>query len=260
MNIATPYPLPFAMSGPAAGALALDEDFDLRVGFTRPPDLAAAEVLFGVVTAFCVLAGTGAMSGSGLAASNSRVRDLGPAGFEGTVISFGLAGVRLDDRALVILAHLLLSEWEPLKFARVELQRRSEPTALRSLVHDSDALHPYPGLDPSIGFAVRMPPAVIENADVAVRFVSVLDDEQRQTVQTQLQTWAATAVGGAYALAPNPPIKSMFVAERCVEWVDEDLGWGLSTVRVHPGAFHGLVNAVAALDQRGLSVQQFSVE
>jgi hypothetical protein len=260
MALLSPYDLPFSMTVPAPGDLARGRTLDLRIwkrGALGEPQLQA---LGGVVTAWGILAKTGAMAGADLPAATSGLDDwAGPMVAAGST-SWVLSGVRLDDRAAIVLAHLLLSEWDEARFDRVELLDPTVAAAPQVVVFDPKVAEPYPAIDRTVRFPYLVGDEPMEEVVVRLRFSAVLDVAQREHVSTQLLTWAAVAGGGAYAVAPNEPLECGLVPETELEWVDEELEWALAKVQLHPGAFAGLVNVVAALDQGGLAVRDLSVE
>lgn len=260
MKLSTPYDLPFAVTVPTAGMLVRGEGFDLSIGMRQRLTQDTLDAVEGVVTSWGVLAGLGAMGGDHLAAANSRVADWSGAMPAGHGLSVTLSGVRVDDRAAVMLVHLLRSEWDDHRFDRVELRPVSNPSATQRLAYEPDGAAPYPGMDRSAAFRCGVGRELMGDVRVSVRFAAPLNDEQRAVVETALVTWSAVAGGGSYAIAPDHPLEAIVVAEQSLQWVDEEATWGLSKVRLHPGAFDGLFNVVSSLDQQGLSVAELTID
>jgi hypothetical protein len=259
MALLTAYDLPFSMTVPAAGDLARGGDFNLRVALTGVLTEPGLEALGAIVTSWGVLANTGAMSGEHLAASTSGIKDwTNPIPGAGSV-TWALSNARLDDRAAIVLAHLLLSEWDALKFGRVDLFSPTNPQATTRVAFDPQVVSPYPGIDRGLRFPVDIDDEIMESATVRIVFSAVPDDAQREDVSIQLLTWAAVACAGAYPIAPSHPYECSFIADEDLEWVDEEMSWGLARVRVHGGAFSGLANVVGAIDQSVLAVRELSI-
>jgi hypothetical protein len=99
----------------------------------------------------------------------------------------------------------------------------------------------------------------MDEVSVRIRLAQIPDPAQRDEITETLLSWAAVASGGAYAVAPVPPLSCNLLPDMTVEWVDEEASWALAKVRVHAGAFRGLVNVVAALDQRGIAVAELEI-
>lgn len=259
MALLTPYDLPFAMAAPAPGELARGADFNLRIAVTGVMTEQGLEALGAIVTSWGVLANTGAMCGERLLASKSGIKDWTNPILGSGSVSWALSGARVDDRAAIVLAHLLLSEWDTLKFSRVDLFSPTTPRATTPVSFDPNVAAPYPGIDRGLRCPMQLGDEIMESAEVRIVFAAAPDDTQREDIGIALLTWAAVASAGAYPIAPAHPYECSFVPEEHPEWVDEEMRWGLARVRVHGGAFSGLVNVVSAIDQTVLSVRELSI-
>ncbi len=259
MPVATPYALPFGVLVPADGELASGARFSLVVTMQQP-SADAIEALSSVLTSWEVLASVGAMSGARIPASESSIANVSDPMTGADSMAWVLDGVRLDDRATVILANLFLSEWEEHRFARVDLYRSDDPTSANPLRYAEDERHPYPDRDQRILFHVDLSSEVMEDVAIEITFADVLTDEQVDSIRESLTTWAGVTACGAYAMAPLPPEKCGVVFDLDdIEVIDATLTWSLRKFTAHSGALDGLANTVAAIDQTTVPVRELRV-
>jgi hypothetical protein len=258
MKLSSPYVLPFAAFVPEGDELRAATELQIEVSGLAQPD-SAVEALGSVVTAWEVLANTGALSGESLRASRSGIGDTSAPLQTSGRVTWQLSDVRVDSRASLVLLNLIATEWPEHRFAAVTLSLPGAELPLR-LLHDPTNRSPYPGRDAAIAFVFECGDEVMEDVSLHLELVRRPTAEQLESLRESLATWAAVTACGAYGLPPNPP-------ERCglsfdpddMELVDEDLDWRFAKFSAHPGALDGLANAVAALDQSGLGVRELRV-
>lgn len=260
MAIVTPYSLGFDMRIPAPGELRRGADFQLRATLRRAPTDDSVAAYRATLTAWGLLATTGAMGGEQLEAHRSGLDDFGRPVPGATTLDWRLQGVRLDDRAPVVLAHMLRTDHSEHPLARLDLTPVQDPGKVVPLQHDPRASDVYPGLDRSIRFQLQLSDQVMETAYVRIELSGVPSEEQRAAIRTELLVWAAAAALGGYGIAPAEPKDSGLVAPDDLEFVDDELEWSLSSFKAHGGAIVALANVVSALHQRVLPVRALAVQ
>lgn len=260
MATVTPYELGFDVRLPAPGELRKGGDFHLRATLRRPPTDEAVTAYGATLTAWGLLASTGAMSGEHIEAARSGVDDWGRpvAGVAG--LDWRLTGVRLDDRAPVVLAHMLRADHAEHPLVRLDLTPLQDPAKVVALQHDPAAWDVYPGIDRSIRFALQLSDQVMETAYVRVELSAVPTEAQRTAIRDELLVWGGAASLGGYGIAPAEPEHSGFVAPDDLQFVDEELEWSLSSFQAHAGAIVALTNVVSAIHQRVLPVRSLVVK
>jgi hypothetical protein len=260
MALVTAYALPFAVRAPARGELASAENHVLRMQMKGAVTPEAMTAHGATVTAWGVLAATGAMCGAAIEAHTSGMDDFSRPTATSTGLEWSLSGVRLDDRAMIVLAQMLLSDWSKHPFVRLELLPVRDPGLAQTIQIDRNAWDVYPGLDRSLRFRHRIASSVMGSGRLQVRFAAVPDDAQTTTIANRLLTWAGVTSLGAYAIAPAAPLECGMVPETELEFVDDELDWPLPQFRAHAGAVVALVNVASAIDRTVLPIVELLVE
>lgn len=276
MATVTPYELGFDVRLPAPGELRKGGDFHLRATLRRPPTDEAVTAYGATLTAWGLLASTGAMCGEHIEAARSGIDDWGRPVAGVASLDWRLVGVRLDDRATVVLAHMLRADHVEHPLVRLDLAPLQDPakpapmapggpapmapTRTVALQHDPAAWDVYPGIDRSIRFALQLSDQVMETAYVRVELSAVPTEAQRAAIRDELLVWGGAASLGGYGIAPAEPEQSGFVAPDDLQFVDEELEWSLSSFQAHAGAIVALTNVVSAIHQRVLPVRSLVVK
>jgi hypothetical protein len=260
MALVTAYQLPFSMRAPARGELAASEAHLLRMQLGGPVTPEAIEAHGGTVTAWCVLAATGAMCGAAIESRLSGVDDFSRPMATPLGLEWSLVGVRLDDRAAIVLAHMMLPDWESHPFVRLELLPVRDPNLAQPVHSDPDAWDIYPELDRSIRFRHHLASSVMGSGRAVIRFGAPPDPAQQAAIQNELLTWAAMTSLGAYAIAPGDPRACGMAPETDLQFVGEELDWPLPRFRAHAGAVVGLANVVSAIDREVVPVVELLIE
>lgn len=258
MALSTPYDLPFRATAPATGELAAGAEFTLEV--TMPMTAPGFEAMGSVVTAWFVLARTGAMCGERLAASKSTIDSLSGPVAQPTGIAWTMRGVWLDDAAAIVLHHMLLTEWEARRFTRAAFSKVGSPTTVQPVVHDPKQWAPYPRRDRTTTFRIALSTQPMGRVAIRILFATAPDDAQIAAIAERLGTWAGVTVCGAYGNAPTPPLASGLSFDPAeIEVVDDRLTWSLSKFQADVGSLDGLANVVAAIDQSIVGVRELVV-
>ena len=95
---------------------------------------------------------TGAMCGDSIPSSRSSIDDVSQPILKTCILEWSMTGVRVDDRAATVLAHMLLVDWEDHPFTAVELMPMAQTVAAEAAISDPNAWDIYPGIDRTIRF------------------------------------------------------------------------------------------------------------
>jgi hypothetical protein len=253
---ATPYDLPYKVRVQPPPLLSGGGVVALRVMPAKPADAAADADYAGVVTAFALLASTGALAGAaGLPAAGPALEWSRAAG---RGLEWTFTGCAFDERAAVLLAQmfLLCHPTHPLdSITLTEPGRPGDP-----LVFDPRLEDPYPAVWQPTPFPVALDPAVFDTATLRVRFARTPTPEEQAEIDAQIITWAVATAMGAYGIAPVPPVECSAKFEPGVTFLGDELEFELLRLRSHRGALRGLVNVCTALHQTVLPITDLRID
>ncbi|NVB38382.1 hypothetical protein G6O69_11120 [Pseudenhygromyxa sp. WMMC2535] len=260
MTLITAYAPAFTLRAPCKGELGQRQDLRLQVRLKEALDEVALEKLDAAVTAWIVLAGTGAMSGEAIPAGESGIADHGSMTMTEGAVTWLLSGVRLDDRAAIVLLNLLLDNVPGPSVESVDLLPIHAGASALPVRSSPDSWDVYPGQDASLRFSVERDEELMESGAATILFDEAPSEEQSQEIFGLLLTWAGVSAWGAYAIAPSRPSDCGLIVDDALVMVEDELVLDLGHIRCHEGAFVGLVNVVAAIDQRIARVRELIIE
>ena len=255
--IATPYPLPFRAAVQSPPLLASGGAAVLQVVPVAPPDAAAAVDYASVVTAFALLASTGALAGT-----------VGPpaaaGGFEWSemrlssgTLEWDFSGCVFDERAAVILAQMFLLSHPAHPIRTLTLAAPGRSTT--PLPHDPRLADPYPPVWKPVPFPAAIDPDIYDSAALSVQFARGPTPHEQGEIDGQILTWAVAMAMGAYGIAPVPPNECSAQFEPAVTFLDDELEFDLVRLRAHRASLYGLVNACISLHQTVLPIIQLRI-
>jgi hypothetical protein len=241
----TTYVLPFAVTYPGAGVLSSSRPVELRVRLGAGDGAAARQV----VEVFTRLAATGALVGRDLDPASSGLVPAPPEQGAGQ-LRFPLLDCRVDDCALVVLAHLFLARSPELALRALEVATPGrEPDQV--LRFSRTGLATYPGVAQPLPFPLTDEDPEGGGYTFTAELLEPLRDRCRDALDAALTAWVEAVRAGAYALAPIPPRECYAEPlDAGVTSFGRTVEWAVEKVRADPACIGGLVNLFAAFHGR----------
>jgi hypothetical protein len=252
-QLASAYQLPFAVRY-TYGALGSGADLALEWE-VLPDQRHDTEVMRECLAAFAGLAATGALGGGRVKADRSGFQLV----VEGEQPRHALfKECRLDDGALVVLAHLLLARAGELNLAAIRLAELDRGARTVQVLAEpaEDATYPEPA-DP-------LPFELIdeEPESGALTFTAELAAEALPETEAALieaaERWRIAVCGGGYALPPLSPEQSYVEPDAPIAF-GRTLEWTMVKLRADDGAIHAAVNLFAALHVRAQRIVTLTI-
>jgi hypothetical protein len=254
--LATPYCLPYRVQLSEAPLFSSGGTVTLRLIPVHTPDDAAVADFDGLVTSFCLLASTGAISDD----SNQQV----DASFDwslpvvvGREIVWHFSNCRFQEQAAVLLSQLFLlcHEVHPLSILHMTGVGIS-----RALAFDPSLEDPFPRFSRAVPFALHVDPDIFDSVLLTVRFDCILTNDEQSQIEGCVLDWAVATAMGAYGVAPVPPRQCGVTLEQHVTFLGDELEFPLLHFRAHRAALRGLVNVFIKLHQRGVQIRELILE
>jgi len=255
-KLATPYQIPFPVELQPAPLFSSGGTVFVTAEMLKAPRAKAVVDLNSFADAFWCLSVTGALGGDMVEPWTSMIADKSEPEVSGNSIVWQLEQCNTDERAAVMLTHLLFGWHHRHAIKRITMELRPEPRPRIPLAHDANLENPYPPSWPSIRFPVHREDFVSDHQTLMIQFKKAPEDEEIENIRSELQSWAIAPTVGAYANAPSPPQKSTFDPSEEIEIIDEELTWTLLKTRFHPGALDGLVNVCVAIDHDKAAIRE----
>jgi hypothetical protein len=223
----------------------------------RVPDAEAA--YSSVVTAFALLASTGALAGVGGTPAAADALDWsGPEPVSGG-LEWEFEGCAFDERAAVIAAQLFLLSHEahPVRLVSLTARGGATPTPLH---RDPRLADPYPPVWQPVPFPFSIDPDLYDAVTLRVKFVRPPDSDESATIDGRIMSWSAATAMGAYGVAPVSPRDCSALFDESVILIDDELELPITKMRAHRSCLHGLVNVCIAIHQTVLPILDLSIE
>jgi hypothetical protein len=258
-DLSIPYDLGFKVDFAPAGIWSTGADVHVLVELANDVSDAAFQECDSLATTFFMLASTRALSGEHIDPHRSGIgdRELVSRGRRRLHYVFRRCVV---DRASTILCANAFSLAHR-KFPIQSIVIDSAPTftgATSSLVLDSKATDPYPGMYTPLPFPCDFDPDQ-DSPLLTLELEEPPADEKK--AEDNILTWAAASAGGVYAAVLTPPSDCfMSIDPSDLEISDDDLTFAIGKFRCHEAALRGLVNACAALHPNVLRIANAAIE
>ncbi len=259
MALTTSYSLPFEVLCEPGALMAGNQDVRLQIGLMQDVDAATADAFDAIATPFVLLASSGALSGESIPPWESTIQDDEDITANRREVDWLLRGCNLDEKAIPVLAQMLLMAHSSHKIQKIVFSRTLNAQKFQRLASDSRC-DPYPGIWGKIPFRINIEAEVPSDFNLRLVFSKSLSDEEFESASVELDGWATGVMTGAYGVAPVPP-------ERCAAFPDEEatstdnvLEWEISRFRAHPSALNGLVNVSAAISHKVARIVELAIE
>ncbi len=253
------YDLPFRVSYSREGALSKGAPLIVhgRCRGGASPDRKAVAEIFEI---FGDLAKTGALAGGGIAPGQSGLEVGAPSFGSGREFSVLLEKGAIDDRALVVLAHLFLARREAIPLESLEVAPRGETPRLEVASNPGEGESTYPGIYAKLPYEIEDD----EPQSGSFTFTLTLEDEAQErwadVLQGALSAWARAVLAGAYAQAPVPAEESYCEPDSDeVAWFKSTLEWIVFKVRADDACVHALLNIFAAFHEKCQKVRRLEI-
>ena len=260
--IATAYALPFEVTLSPPPLFSSGQSVEVRARLQRGAEPQVITALDALLTPFSFLGPCGALAGDSIEPWNSDIADTNLVSTTDDELVWRLDGCRVDERAAVILAQLVLltQEQHPLEKLSFTRVGDSRPRARLAHAKSKGAQSSYPGRWPKLPFDLELPEEIMDTLAVTITLAAPLDENQAPNVENDLLTWAALASMGAYGVAPVPPAKCSISPEQSLSVDGPELSWSIEDFRAHPAALDGLINVLVAIDHDVARIDSVSIE
>lgn len=224
------------------GTIAVEMRVDPRPGSQVIDDVAA------ILQTFDQLAQTGALAGDQLDPWDSGIDSVELT--TGPLIWWRMHGCRLDERAMMLLAHWLQAVRDRGDIVSVAIG--SEPFEDLAQVPWNPV---YPALHCPPGFSIEQSDGLSGEVRILVEMDRPWDDDETEALDNQLATCATAISMGAYVVAPVEWTDGDCLFEPELERLDaETVAFHITRFRAHPAAIDALLNAcIACIAEFGMT-------
>ncbi|MCP4114961.1 MAG: hypothetical protein GY737_06055 [Desulfobacteraceae bacterium] len=244
----TPYSIPFSVSIQQPPLLVGKAGVLLRVSLKNTANQNSMDNLNSLVTPFVMLASIGALCGDTVNPVDSDlIMTDNPKIITPHTIEWIFNECNMDERALVILVHFLLTAHDEDPITEVAIVRQNSMGKLAPLASDPKMFDPYPPIWPDLPFALDINKDFYENFTVIATFKQNIKQDDAATIEGELLTWATAVAMGAYGVAPVSPERCSMLLDESILVFDNEIEWGIIRFRGHPSAIHGLINAFVVI-------------
>jgi hypothetical protein len=204
------------------------------------PDRPSEPELRAVIERFARLAETGALGSSRVPPESSTVGKRSV-----TATEAAIERCRVDERAAIVLAHLLLARQDRLALRSVTV-RTANQQVFRSPRQVPGQASRYPDHPRATPFQlVEERPAGAVGATFVAELARPIGPAEADPLAAALAAWADATAGGAYAAAPLPPDRCAAVAQAPVH-AGTRLEYTVAELRAAPEAVNGVINILTA--------------
>lgn len=242
-SINSAYNLPFEVRYSSSRLLSSGVTVDV---IARVKSSEKMGILAHVIDLFAGLAVSGALAGQELEPWNSGLQ-INQA-YNG--IRFRLTDCRVDDRAFIVLSHLLLSLQDAIHLESLEVSGLQEKAPLK-LQCDPTVVSTYPGVYRDLPFSLIDEEPESGAYTFSAEMKEPLQAGHGEYLENMLKCWTEVLLAGGYGLAPIPPQNSYVEpAGESVTSFDRTVEWTIFKLRADPAAICGVVNIFAAFHHR----------
>jgi hypothetical protein len=240
-----PEGLPFDVRVAPPPLFASGRDVHVRATFTAA--LSDVSEVDGLIDAFCMLASSGGLSGEHISPEQSDIADRDAVKIDERVLTWRLAGCRVDERSVVSLVNLLHFGHMRNEVKLLEIAG-TQSSPMERLVASNDRVD-YPHLFPP-PFQLLFREPLGASVSLVVRPRRSLTEPEVAEFEETLLMWSVAPTVGAFAVPDVPIETNQMEPEQMVEVEDDQLRWNIERFRMHPAAIDSLVNCCAAFSSR----------
>ena len=255
--IATPYALPYRAAVQPPPLLSGGGKAILRVVAATSLDHAAVGDYDSVMTAFGVLALTGALAGTAGPPSQATAFDWSRPHRSSTAVEWELSRCVFDERSAVLLAQFFMLSHPANPISGVAVFGPGGAAA--PLAYDASLEDPYPPIWQPTPFPVSLDPDIHDSATLRIRFSRAPDLREQTRIRAPIIDWGVATKMGAYGVAPVPPNECFLQFDPEVVYLGDDLEFNLVRLRAHPSCLHGLINVCIAIHQSVLPIKELQI-
>ncbi len=245
----TAYDLPFEIQYSPGPLLVAETPIQMTARLKQHP-VRDASALAEIIELFAILAGTGAFAGREIEPWESSLQLKSVSERNEATGRFEIESCKLDDSALVVLAHLLLARQEEILLTSLELLGQGFK-AWHKLQYEPSELSDYPKTYGRLPFILSDENPQTGAYTFVAELMQPLKIEHRDWLENALQHWTLTILAGGYGLAPIPPQESYVEPiDDCVTSFDSTIEWTVFKLQADPACIEGLINIFAAFHYR----------
>jgi hypothetical protein len=212
-----------------------------------------------LVTAFYMLASTGALSGDAVPPWESNVAH--PSRPEQTDMSlrWHFHSTNVSQPAATILAQLINIGAATSLIERVIFTVRNGH-GLAALRSDPRLRDWYPRTWIDLPYEFTIAEETGKTAMLSVAFRRQIAISERRPIEIELLTWATATRIGSYGIAPVPAERCGLVPDESATFFEDELEISFHDISCHPAAFRGLLNVCAAIDRKLVPIRSVTLQ
>jgi hypothetical protein len=249
MTLSSGYQLPFTVDVPKHRGFFRARTLDVRVSLRSLPKESVRR-LNRAFDVFSALAAIGALSGEHIAPGGSGVRITARQHVDDLLFNFVMEDCSVDDRSVVVLAHLLFRQRNWLPVEKVQIVS-VEDHAHDRLAHDSQGISTFPRRYGLLRPSVEGEDPEGEGVTIEVVFGRAPNAETIKVLNDVFDVWSGAILRGAYSLPPLEPEESHLESyDKEVTVIGQTAERSFHNVKADDAAFDAIVNALGAVDER----------
>jgi hypothetical protein len=222
------------------------------------PDADAVKDYDSVVTAFALLASTGALTNFSDQTTTAIALDWNGPKFFNDMLEWEFSACTLQEQSAVVLAQMFLLSHQAHPLKTVSLAASGQITTL--LPYDPKLEDPYPSVSQYVPFPLSIDPNIFDSATLRIQFARPPTPDEQAEIESQIVTWAVATAMGAYGIAPLMPNECSVQFEPTVVFLGDELEFELARFRAHRASLYGLANVCIALHQSILPILELRIE
>jgi hypothetical protein len=203
-----------------------------------------------------MLASSGGLSGEHIPPDQSDIADRDVVKIDGRMLTWRLAGCRVDERSVVSLVNLLHFGHLRNELKLVEIVG-PQSAPMQRLAAGNDRVG-YPGLFvPPFQLLLHEPLGA--SLSLLARSQRPLTEAEVEEFEEALLSWSVAPTVGAFAVPDVPIETNQMEPQQTMEVEDDELRWNIDRFRMHLGAIHSLVNCCIALSGRVAQISRLEI-
>ncbi|MCI0560594.1 MAG: hypothetical protein MN733_19070 [Nitrososphaera sp.] len=260
MQLTSPYSLPYDVFYDEGQLMSEGNDVRLKIALSTAATPDAIDALDSLVLPFFLLATSGALAGPDIPPWKSTIRDKDGPFTHDHIVEWVLRTCTVDAKSITVLAQTLLSVQDLSNVNTVTFSGLQTSSSIGKVAFGRSVIDAYPPAFHDPGFALARNSEVGREVFIRAIFTAPHTPEICEAVNTELFSWAAGVLSGAYGVAPIQPDQCTASVDDKVIYFKSELNWSLSRFTAHPAAFDGLINVFASVSRRIALVSELVIE